>query len=279
MFVSGEPGIGKTRMVHELRRAFGAMTPQYGRSLWLEGRCVSYGGSIPYWPFRDLLRSWLGVRGDEPELRVRVALRRQVGRLFEERSGDMVPYLAALLGLTPTAAEASRIDELSPEALQYRTFEVVRHTLQALAAEGPVAVVLEDLHWADATSLQLLERLVGDTEDEALLLICTLRPERDHASWRLKEDVARTLPHRFREVTLEALAGDAGRELLTALVGVGHPAAGRSSPASSSRRKATRSSWRSSCARWSTPARSSGRGRAGGSTTRSTCRCRPRSRR
>jgi ABC-type oligopeptide transport system substrate-binding subunit/class 3 adenylate cyclase len=221
VFVTGEPGIGKTRMAHELRRAFSTMTPQYGRSLWLEGRCVSYGGSIPYWPFRDLLRSWLGIGGDEPELRVRVALRRYVGRLPAESSGEMVPYLAALLGLAPTAAESAKLDELSPEALQYRTFEVVRHTLQALAADGPVAVALEDLHWADATSLQLLERLVGDTEDEALLLVCTVRPERDHPSWRLKEDVARTLPHRFQEVTLEPLRGDAGRELLTALVGEG----------------------------------------------------------
>ena len=58
-----------------------AETPEHGRSLWLEGRCVSYGGSIPYWPFRDLLRSWLGVGDDEPELRVRVALRRQVDQL------------------------------------------------------------------------------------------------------------------------------------------------------------------------------------------------------
>jgi ABC-type oligopeptide transport system substrate-binding subunit/class 3 adenylate cyclase len=221
VFVTGEPGIGKTRMVHELRRAFGAMTPQYGRSLWLEGRCVSYGGSIPYWPFRDLFRSWLGVGGDEPELRVRVTLRRQVDRLFAERADDIVPYLAALLGLSPTDAEASRIGELSPEALQYRTFEVVRHTIEALAAGGPVALVLEDLHWADATSLQLLERVVGDTEDQAMVLVCTLRPERDHASWRFKEDVARTLPHRFREVTLQALSGDAGHELLTALVGDG----------------------------------------------------------
>ena len=175
VFVTGEPGIGKTRMVQELRRAFAAMTPQYGRSLWLEGRCVSYGGTIPYWPFRDLLRSWLGVGGNEPELRVRVALRRHVDKLPAESSHEMVPYLAALLGLAPTASESAKLDELSPEALQYRTFEVVRHTLQALATDGPVAVALEDLHWADATSLQLLERLVGDTEDEALLLICTAR--------------------------------------------------------------------------------------------------------
>ena len=91
VFVTGEPGIGKTRMVHELRRAFGAETPEHGRALWLEGRCVSYGGSIPYWPFRDLLRSWLGVGDDEPELRVRVALRRQVDRLTGAASGRARP--------------------------------------------------------------------------------------------------------------------------------------------------------------------------------------------
>ena len=219
VFISGEPGIGKTRMVHELRRAFGAVTPQHGRSLWLEGRCVSYGGSMPYWPFRDLLRSWLGVGDDEPDLRVRVALRRQVDRLSGMRADEAVPYLAALLGLSPVAGEAERLEELSPEALQYRTFEVVRSTLRHLAEDGPVAMVIEDVHWADATSVQLLEQVIADTEHAALLVVCTLRPERDHAAWRLKEDVARTFPHRFLEVTLEALSGDAGLELLTSLVG------------------------------------------------------------
>ena len=217
--VSGEPGIGKTRMMHELRRAFGAHAPEHGRSLWLEGRCVSYGGSIPYWPFRDLFRSWLGVGDDEPELRVRVALRRHLDRLPGIRADEVVPYLAALLGLAPASGEAERLEELSPEALQYRTFEVVRSTLRRLADDGPVAVTLEDLHWADATSLQLLQELIGDTERAALLVVCTMRPERDHAAWRLKEDVARTLPHRFHEVALEALSGDAGQELLRALVG------------------------------------------------------------
>ena len=82
-----------------------------------------------------------------------------------------------------------------------------------------MAVVLEDLHWADATSLQLLERLFADTESTALLLVLTSRLERDHPWWRVKEEVARELPHRITDTTLEALSGDAGRELLHALVG------------------------------------------------------------
>ena len=104
---------------------------------------------MTYWPFRDLVRSWLGVLADEPEMRVRVALRRRIERLFGDRAPEHYPYLAAMLGLTLEPDAQERLAELSPEALQYRTFEVVRHWLQRLAQDGPVAVSLEDLHWSD----------------------------------------------------------------------------------------------------------------------------------
>ena len=219
VFLTGEPGIGKSRLLAELREHVERATPEHGRVLWIEGRCVSYGESMPYWPFRDLVRSWLGVLADEPDLRVRVALRRSLERLFGDRVLEVYPYLGALLGVALEAEAQGRLDELSPEALQYRTFEVVRLLVGRLAEDGPVTLALEDLHWADATSLQLLERLMSDTEASALLLVITSRPERDHPSWAVKEAAARELPHRTREIALEALSGQAGRELLHALVG------------------------------------------------------------
>jgi ABC-type oligopeptide transport system substrate-binding subunit/class 3 adenylate cyclase len=221
LFLTGEPGIGKSRLLSEFRSLFEGGAAPRGRPLWIEGRCVSYGESMTYWPFRDLVRSWVGVAADEPEMRVRLALRRGVERLFGDRTPEHYPYLAAMLGLSLEPDAQARIAELSPEALQYRTFEVVRHWLQRLAEDGPVAVALEDLHWADPTSLQLLERLLPDTESEALLLVLTLRQERDHPAWRLKEDAARELPHRTSELALEALSGDAGLDLLRSLVGEG----------------------------------------------------------
>ncbi|MEA2556420.1 MAG: hypothetical protein QOI60_1751, partial [Actinomycetota bacterium] len=221
LYLVGDPGIGKTRLLAELRTTFEAAGAPRGLPLWIEGRCVSYGESMPYWPFRDLLRGWLGAAIDEPELRLRVALRRNVDRLFGARSREIEPYLGQLLGLTLEPEAAARLAELSPEALQYRTFEVVRTLLSRLAEDGPVVIALEDLHWADATSLQLLERLLVDTEAAALLLVLTMRPERDHPSWRVKEAAARDLPHRASEISLEALSGDAGRELLYALIGPG----------------------------------------------------------
>ena len=219
LYLTGEPGIGKTRLMNEVQRMLAAAPATHGSPTWLEGRCVSYGESMPYWPFRDLLHSWLNTSADEPELRLRVALRRQVAELFGERSSQIEPYLAQLMGLSADPRDSEHLAELSPEALQYRTFEVVREFLSQLAHRGPVVVALEDLHWADATSVQLLESLLADTEQSALLLVLTMRAERDHAAWRVKDEAARTLPHRYREIALEALSGDAGGELLDNLIG------------------------------------------------------------
>jgi ABC-type oligopeptide transport system substrate-binding subunit/class 3 adenylate cyclase len=219
LFVTGEAGIGKTRLVIELRSA--AMTTAGGERgvTWLEGRCVSYGESLPYWPFRDLLRDWLGAGPEDPELRLRVALKRNLERLFGNRAPELYPYLGGILGLALDAGAAARLSELSPEALQYRTFEVVGELIARLAEDGPVVVELEDLHWADPTSLRLTERLLAITEDAAVLLVVGLRPEHAHPSWRLRETAGREYPHRTMEIALEGLPGDAERQLLAALVG------------------------------------------------------------
>ena len=213
LVVMGEAGIGKSRLLAEAHQAY--------HGLWLEGRCVSYGESLPYWPFRDLLREWLGAAMDDPELRVRVRLRRAVADLFGEGESEIYPYLCSLLALTPEQDAANRLADLSPEALQYRTFEVVEELLAKLAEHRPVVVLLEDLHWADATSVQLVERLVSIGERAAVLLVVAQRDERDHPSWRIREQAARDVPHLLSEIALVSLTGDAERELLHAVVGAG----------------------------------------------------------
>lgn len=221
LFVTGEAGIGKSRLLIEMRDLFETAGPTTRRPTWLEGRCVSYGESLPYWPFRDLTREWLGAGPDEPELRVRVGLRRNIEHLFGDRTLEIYPYLGAMLSLALEPDAAARLAELSPEALQYRTFEVVGALFARLAEDGPVVVAIDDLHWADATSVQLTERLLPLTEEAAVLLVIAERPERDHPSWRVKEVTARDFPHRMREISLEALSGEADRELLDVLVGPG----------------------------------------------------------
>jgi ABC-type oligopeptide transport system substrate-binding subunit len=157
---------------------------------------------------------------DEAELRVRVGLRRRLDQLFGAGSGELYPYLGELLDVALERDAAARTEELSPEALQWRTFEVVAQLFARLAEEKPLVLALEDLHWSDPTSVQLLEQLLGLAEGSAVLLVLTLRTERDHPAWGLRELAAREFPHLLRELDLGPL-GDADGELLAALVGAG----------------------------------------------------------
>jgi ABC-type oligopeptide transport system substrate-binding subunit/class 3 adenylate cyclase len=222
-FLTGEAGIGKSRLLAEVRQRLTTAESAEGRAdpVWLEGRCVSYGEALPYWPFRELIRDWLGVAMNEPELRVRVTLRRRLDDLFGARILEFYPYLANMLGLAVESDAQARVADLSPEALQYRTFEVVGALISRLSEDGPVVVALEDLHWADATSVQLCEALLDLTEETATLFLITQRLERDQPSWEVKEQATRRLPHRTREVHVDSLSERANAELLDALVGEG----------------------------------------------------------
>jgi ABC-type transport system substrate-binding protein/class 3 adenylate cyclase len=211
--IIGEPGIGKTRLSGALAEAGAAMG-----CTWLEGRCASYAGALPYWPFRDVLRSWLGATPRDPEIKMRVALRRRVEKLAPGRGDEIHPYLASVLGLSLEPEGAARLAQLSPEAMQYRTFEVIADLFAAIAADGPLVLSLDDLHWADATSIALIERLLPLTEESPLLVVLLQRPETEQGSWVLREKAAREYRHLFHEIALTPLSETSGSALVEVLV-------------------------------------------------------------
>src|SRR6266542_1867787 len=215
LFVMGEPGIGKTRLLSELRnlvRADGPIT-------WLEGRCVSYGEALPYWPFRDLLRGWLGASVVDPPDRLGQDLSGRIRALFEGRSEEVHPYLAAMLGVVPDPDAERELDALSPEARGFRTAEALRALIGRLADEAPLIVAVEDLHWADATSMHVLERLFPLVEVARVLLVLSMRPEPDHPSRGLRDRALQEHAGHTRVLSIQALPTGVDRDLLRALVG------------------------------------------------------------
>lgn len=215
LLISGEPGIGKSRLISELKSEvdnWADVAP-----VWIEGHGLSYGEALPYWPFRELIRAWLEVSPSEPDLRVRVALHRKLEQMLGAEAEAHYPYLGYLLGieLEPEASDRLR---LSPESLQYRTFEVVASVLRAMSHDGPLVVVIDDLHWIDPTSLLLIDHVLPLIDEEALALIIAQRIERDHASWTLREEILRRYPHRSKEVRLEGLGASDEQQLLDELV-------------------------------------------------------------
>jgi ABC-type transport system substrate-binding protein/class 3 adenylate cyclase len=211
--IMGEPGIGKSRLLWEARVRYRE------RVRFIEGRGVSYAQTFPYWPIRDLLREWLDVGASTPEARVRLELKAELAHFFGEDAEESYPFLASLLGLTLEPDAAQRIRELNRESIQTRTFEVFYELICKLAEERPLAVILEDLHWADESTLELLESLLGVTEESAVGLFFLYRSERELGSWRLGERARQRYPHRYKEIEVQPLPPDASRVLAVGAAG------------------------------------------------------------
>jgi len=150
--VIGEAGQGKTRLVYEIERRLGQ------RVNVLTGRCLPYGEGITFWPLREVIRQATGGH-DSPE-RIKALLDGQPD----------APEIAARLSLALGPGNQGRLDAAE-------IFWAARRLLEALARARPLVVVFEDLHWAEATFLDLVESLVVQPGRSPVALVCVARPE------------------------------------------------------------------------------------------------------
>ena len=163
--IQGEPGIGKSRLVHEF--AVQAAAPA-GMAL-LEARCLSYGRLIPYLPVADLVRAHCGVGEAETADGIRRAVERTVAD--HGLSGDAGAWLLRLLGLTDEAAAAS-----SPEAVKAHTFDALRALFFKASRRTPLLIIVEDVHWIDPTSEEFLTTLIERLTAARMMVVATCRP-------------------------------------------------------------------------------------------------------
>jgi DNA-binding SARP family transcriptional activator len=185
--VTGEAGIGKTRLVYEMA---GLLS---GEANVLTGRCLPYGDGITFWPLREVVRQ-AGAGHDSPD---------------------------AIKALLESEADAAGIAERLSRALgpgnQGRSyaaeiFWAARRLLETLARPRPLLVVFEDLHWAEPTFLDLVESLAVQPGRTALVLVCIARPEllEQRPAWAA--GAARAV-----SIDLVPLAEDSAATLLDAL--------------------------------------------------------------
>jgi tetratricopeptide (TPR) repeat protein len=164
--VVGEPGVGKSRLLLEVRRELG------DTATWLEGRCLSYGTTIPYWPVLDLLRGTCGIVPMDPPERAVEKVRATLSTLGLDPA-ERAPYLLHLLGLKEPD-DAART--LGGDLLMARTLDALRRLWLRSSRQRPLVLVVEDLHWVDPASETCLATLAEALGDASLLLVTTYRP-------------------------------------------------------------------------------------------------------
>jgi ABC-type transport system substrate-binding protein/class 3 adenylate cyclase len=198
--ITGEPGIGKSRLVSEAR----ASASDEVRVL--VGNATSYSTQAPFSPIRDLLRSWLGLGVSEPEGKLRLELKAALSAVLVGQGDAVYPFLASVLGAALEGRDEQRLRDLSRDSVRRQTFEAVATLFEALARAHPLCLVFEDLHWADESTLELLEQLFELADQEATMLVLLHRSEREHGSWHLGELARQRFPHRLVELDLRPLA-------------------------------------------------------------------------
>lgn len=166
--VVGEAGIGKSRLVQHLRdQANGRI------GAWLDGRCSPFQTNSALVPIAELLQGLFGLRADEST--DATIARLEKGLRPYGLTGEEVPLLASMLGL----AIADRFPplDLSPQRQKERTLETLVSLVLSMAEKSPVVFFIEDLHWVDPSTLELLGMLVSQAPTTRLLILLTLRPD------------------------------------------------------------------------------------------------------
>ncbi len=217
--VVGEPGLGKTRLIAEWKAAVEEDRHQHETSpRWVEGRCLSYGQGLAYHLLIDLLRSLIGVPDMAEEPETRAALMVLTDDLFGEEALEVYPYLGHLLSLRLEGEALERVKPLDPQALQTQYLAALRRLVQTMTSRRPLVVVLEDLHWADPSSTELLVRLLPVVPAVPVLLCLVTRPERDAPSWKLVTAVREAMGGSLTEISLGALSDKDSRQLVSNLL-------------------------------------------------------------
>jgi len=200
--IVGHAGTGKSRLTRELKKKINLKEVQ-----WREGHAYAYTQNMAYYPLTNLLTHAFQIReGDNPE-QVRDKVESGVQELLWDKP-DAKEYIGRLFSIS-----YAKQDEMAPEFWQAQLRQSIQQLLEALASRGPTVIIFEDLHWADASFVKLLNYLLENTK-RPVLFICVYRP-----SYSLLPDGSDSLPWHHHQVELRDMSWDHTQAMLKSLLG------------------------------------------------------------
>ncbi|HVF99718.1 MAG TPA: adenylate/guanylate cyclase domain-containing protein [Chloroflexia bacterium] len=234
--IIGEPGLGKSRLIAEWKSRILTrdQDPASVVPKWAEGRCLSYGESLAYHLLIDLLHSLLDVPASAEEEETRSALQQLLADLFDvppaqptnEQPGshyspsDLYPFIAHLLSLRLDGDAQERVRLLDAQALQTRYIEALQALVRALAVRRPLIFVLDDVHWADPSSVEMLNKLLPLAREVPILFCFVARPEYSAVGLKLLSVAREVMGQGLTEITINPLSDAEGNQLVSNLLDV-----------------------------------------------------------
>ena len=208
--VVGEAGLGKSTLIAELKKSDPGFT-------WLRGDSLSYTRSVSYHPWRQVIRLSVDAYDEDSHAEIR----RKLGYVCQccALPGGDIPFLEALL-VVESEESAKVVMGFQGDALNQRMVDSTRGFLCGLAAESPLVIVFDDLHWSDEASLNLLFNVVDLANTHPIIFICMSRPDKTASGWDSIQKIAGKVGDGFHPIELAPLPVDKTEILLGNLLGI-----------------------------------------------------------
>lgn len=214
--VSGEAGIGKSRLIAEFKSFLSQLPVQV-----MEGNSLIYRKGVAYWIFQDMFLRLLEVDAETPKVECHARLQARVAHVLPEKAHEILPYLEHFLSLPfsdPKAAK--RIEYLTANQLRQQIFLTIREFILAEASQKPLVLILEDLHWADISSLELLDMLLELLLQNPIVIVAVSRTFTDAKLAEIEKRASDQLRLRFTDLSLHSLSPDQSDRLLSQLLAI-----------------------------------------------------------
>jgi class 3 adenylate cyclase/tetratricopeptide (TPR) repeat protein len=195
--VVGEAGIGKSRLIAELKKR-----DVMKRVTLLEGRAISIGKNLSFHAITDLFKQWAMIGEGDTEAEAFYKLEKAIKQVHPEEANEIVPFVATLMGMKFTGRHAERVKGIEGEALEKLIFKNVRELVMKGAELRATVVVMEDLHWADTSSIELLEALYRLAEKHRVAFVNVFRPGYFEGDDDEIASMGQMLPGRYVEIEI-----------------------------------------------------------------------------
>jgi predicted ATPase/class 3 adenylate cyclase len=200
--VCGTAGTGKSRLVHEFKKTLDLKKVQ-----WFDANAYHYTQNTPYYPLIDLLTKAFDIKDGDNSEAIKLKVESSLEGLLGKGSGN-APYIGSLFSI-----EYSETKEVSPEYWKDRLYAAIGDVLKALTAVAPTVICLEDMHWADPSTMELVRKLVSNLSDP-LMVVCIYRP----VITIFTDFEINTLPIDYTELRLRELSPSESQDMICSLL-------------------------------------------------------------
>ena len=212
--ITGEAGVGKSRLMAEFKKQ-----EAIGQVAFLEGKGISFGGNLSFHPITQVIRSWAGIHEDDPPNTALEKLASNIERVYPDGAEEAFPFIATMMGYPLTGEAQERVKGIEGESLEKLILKNLRELLGEAVRRRPGFIVIEDLHWADLSTIHALEFLVKLVRNHRLVFVFIFRPGYEKTGEHMQKFISENIPEQFIPIEIINLDQNHSAELIDNLLG------------------------------------------------------------